>query len=147
MPFSEDTPSPPDADTWLLTLYELSHSDVRWAKEQGWRAVNWAFLLFGALVPLAKILLPQVHLMAFATLVFMLAVLAIGYLTELHLFAAESRRRYVEIQRRVMMDSKLSGVQSSGSLYLGHLAVQLVAVDVGAVAVLLALLYLPGFSC
>ena len=123
---------------WLRLLYQLAHSDIRWAKEQGWRVVNWALLLFGASLALYKFLL-DTPLWVFALLDAGIAVIAILYLVDLHQFAAVNRETGSRIQAQV---PEVDGILSHRKLdrdHVAYLVVKLVVVVVSLVLTVLAL--------
>lgn len=87
--------------SWLRTLYQTAHSDIRWAKEQGWRVVNWALLLFAALLAIARYPLSSVPATAFAAVDALVLLVAMVFLVELHLWAAATRRTAAKIEKEI----------------------------------------------
>ena len=80
----------PPPDEWVKMWYQLAHSDIRWAKEQGWRALQWTIVLLVALVVAAK----QIESMprwAFVILILLVGFIALWYQLDLHQFAKRSR--------------------------------------------------------
>ena len=90
-----------ERSSWLRTLYQIAHSDTRWAKEQGWRVVNWTLLLFGALLGLAKYLNPQISPIAFSFIYAVILIAAIIYLVELHCWAKDTRSTSARIEEEI----------------------------------------------
>jgi hypothetical protein len=77
-------------DDWVKIWYQTAHSDIRWAKEQGWRALQWTVVLLAGLVAAARQIgsIPQ---QVFLILIFTVAAFAIFYQADLHKFAKHSR--------------------------------------------------------
>jgi hypothetical protein len=133
----------PDAEQrtrsdWLRLFYQLAHSDIRWAKEQGWRVVNWALLLFGASLALYKFL-EDVSLWAFALLDAVVAVIAIVYLVDLHLFAAGNRETGSRIQSQV---PGINGILSHRRWDRDHVAYLVVKISIVVISLVLTVLAL-----
>jgi hypothetical protein len=125
---------------WLRLLYQLAHSDIRWAKEQGWRVVNWALLLFGASLALHKFLL-SASLWVFALLDAVIAVIAVLYLVDLHQFAVVSRETGSRIQGEV---PEIGGVLSHRKWDRDHVAYLVVKIAVVVVSLVLTVLALQS---
>ena len=130
----------PGQDPRQRTLYELAHSDIRWAKEQSVHAVYWSFLLFAALIPLAKLLISFLRPPAIIPVAVLVGVLAVIYLLDLNQFAAGSRRRIEKLQKLANLDSDLIGPQRSDPDHAAYLVAQTIAVVLGLAAVSAALL-------
>jgi len=88
---------------WLRTLYQVAHSDTRWAKEQSWRVVYWSLLLFAAVLAISKYLVHGVPSKVFITLsgafTIMILVVAILFLRDLRQFVAGTRHTTDQIQK------------------------------------------------
>ena len=123
---------------WLRLLYQLAHSDIRWAKEQGWRVVNWALLLFAASLGLYKFL-HDVSLWVFALLDAGIGVIAILYLADLHQFAAVSRDTGSRIQAHM---PKIDDILTHRAWDRNHVAYFVVKVTVVVVSLVLTVLAL-----
>lgn len=104
MTASQITPEPQERGAWLRTLYQLTHSDTRWAKEQGWRVVNWTLLLFGALLAIAKWLAPDFSLSAFVIANLFLLAVGIYYLVNLHCWALSNRKSAEQLEAQIPED-------------------------------------------
>ena len=89
-----------ETTSWLQTLYQVAHSDTRWAKEQGWRVVNWTLLLFGALLGIQKIV-PNLPLCAFLVGDAVVVFVAGFYLIDLQSWSSGMRRTADKIENRI----------------------------------------------
>jgi len=129
---------PRECAAWLRTLYQIAHSDTRWAKEQGWRVVNWTLLLFGALLAIAHLLMPHFSIIAFVIAgVFVLAV-GICYLVDLHRWALRTRGNAERLEAQIPEDiASLLDRRAPGEKHLPYLLVQLGIVTVAFVFALL----------
>lgn len=92
----DDQAADKTAQSWVLAIYGSAITDIRWAKEQSWKVVQWSFALFGGIIALYRF--PFANLKRPSWLVF--PALAIGaaagtifYLLDLHRFAKESRHK------------------------------------------------------
>lgn len=109
-------------ENWLKTFYQIAHSDTRWAKEQGWRVVNWALLLFGALLSIHKYFVPDVSLLLFVAVDAVVLLLAIFFLCHLHSWASSTRRTAEKIENKIPNVDSILERQSHDKgnwLYLG----------------------------
>jgi len=147
MPTAESDPTDPKQDPWLHTVYEVSNSDTRWAKEQAWRVINWSFLLLAALIPIAKILVSHVPLWSFTVVGLALVSFSWLELVRLYRFADQARARCNDIQTRVRIDPLLVGTPTKQSVHRSYLIVQCAAVLLALGAVLLVMRYLPPNVC
>jgi len=80
---------PQPTDPRVLTMYQMAHHDIWWAKTSLWRATNWALVLLAALVGVAKLFYTRDQLAIETTwplvVVAVLVGLAAGwYLARLH---------------------------------------------------------------
>jgi hypothetical protein len=89
---------------WLLALYQMSHSDVRWCKEQGWRAVSWTFALFGAISALYRYPFAKAPLCPFVIIVLAIMIAFAFYARGLQSFAKEARERSDKIEARAPVE-------------------------------------------
>ncbi|MEK7815586.1 MAG: hypothetical protein AAB294_02060 [Pseudomonadota bacterium] len=137
MSASPTTPEPQERGAWLRTLYQLTHSDTRWAKEQGWRVVNWTLLLFGALLAIAHLLAPHFSLCAFVIAGLFLLAVGIYYLVGLHCWALSNRRSAEQLEAQIPKDVvSLLDRRAPGEKHLPYLLVQVGIVTVAFVLVL-----------
>ncbi len=136
----------PERTSWLRTLYQVSHSDIRWAKEQGWRIVNWTLLLFSALLGLAKYLHPQISPITFAYVDAVIVIVAIVYLAELHIWAAGTRRTAAKIEDEIADVTTILERRSHDRNHLFYLGVQLLVVVGACILVVTAHIYLACTS-
>jgi hypothetical protein len=123
---------------WPRLFYQLAHSDIRWAKEQGWKVVNWALLLFGASLALYKFLL-DTSLWVFAFLDAVIAVIAIVYLVDLHQFAAGNRETASRIQAQV---PEIDGILSHRKWDRDHVVYLVVKISIVVISLVLTVLAL-----
>ena len=65
-------------------------SDVRWAKEQGWKVLQWTVLLQAAIYA-ASTQIGEVPVWVYFVLTLIVAFAASAYLIDLHIFAKKSR--------------------------------------------------------
>jgi hypothetical protein len=113
--------------SWLRTFYQLVHSDTRWTKEQGWRVVNWTLLLYGAILGIAKFLLPTLPQITFVLVDGGVLLVAIIYLVDLHLSAAALRRSATRIEGEIPEASLLER-RTHDTYHFLYLGIQLVVV-------------------
>ncbi len=95
---SPEPPKPPD--DWAKIWFQNAHSDMRWAKEQSWRALQWAVVLFAALAAAAS-KLPDLPTTLFVILALCVAIIAIYYLLDLHWFGRRSRETSERLVREI----------------------------------------------
>ena len=148
------TNSPPgkldddDRGSWLRTLYQIAHSDTRWAKEQSWRVVYWSLLLFAALLAIFKYLVHGVADGFFIGITFIgitIAIPVMAYLSllDLHRSAGGTRRTTDKIQKdeiKELSSRFLDPRQTDLEHYL-YLIMQVVVLVVAAALTILALPY------
>ena len=129
---------PRERAAWLRMLYQIAHSDIRWAKEQGWRVVNWTLLLYGALLGTAHLLTPHFSITAFVIAgVFVLAV-GTYCLVDLHRWALRTRGNAERLEAHIPEDiTALLDRRAPGEKHLPYLLVQLGIVIVAFVLALL----------
>ena len=125
---------------WLRLLYQLAHSDIRWAKEQGWRVVNWALLLYAANLGLHR-LLKDVPTTSFALLDAAIGVIAVVYLADLHHFASGTRASAFMIQAQIPGVGGFLQHRQSDRNHVAYFVVQVAVVIVSLVLAVLALPY------
>lgn len=77
---------------WLLTSFQESLTDIRWAKERMTDVVHWAVLLLAALVAVSRTV-PGLGRGLFAVFAVLLASSALWWLVDLNSFARRSRNR------------------------------------------------------
>ena len=75
------------SDDWVKILWQHLQSDIRWAKEQGWRSLQWVLLLLAALATTAT-KIPSWILIPAA---FIVGVVGVYYQCDLHEFAKRAR--------------------------------------------------------
>lgn len=139
MSTSPITPEPQERGAWLRTLYQLTHSDTRWAKEQGWRVVNWTLLLFGALLAIAKWPAPYFSLCAFVIANLFLLAVGIYYLLDLHCWTQSNRKSAEQLEAQIPEDVlSLLDRRAPGEKHLPYLLIQVGIVFVAFILVLLA---------
>jgi hypothetical protein len=126
-------------DEWLLLLYEQSHSDIRWAKEQSWRVVNWALLLFAANLGIHKYL-SNFSVLYFGLLDAAVAIIAVVYLADLHNFAHCSRSNGLKIEKQV---PGLDGFLKRRDTDRNHIVYFVVKITVVLVSLVIAVIALP----
>ncbi len=85
--------------SWLRTLYQIAHSDTRWAKEQSWRVVYWSLLLFAAELAIFKYLVHGVADGFFIGITIVIPVMAFLSLLDLRRSAGGTRRTMDKIQK------------------------------------------------
>ncbi len=76
-------------DEWEKLQYQNSISDIRWAKEQSWKAIQWIILLFAAISGLALKLKNEKVLIEILSI--FVAGIACYYLIDLYNFARKTR--------------------------------------------------------
>ena len=116
---------PPEAAEWDRLRYGEALSDLRWAKDQGWRATNWTVALLGGVFFWASRELPGAPACLYTVLVVLIAAPALWWLLTLHDSALATREylarldehypREVSGPRRSLSDR----VDRNGSYLLG----------------------------
>lgn len=126
--------------SWLRTLYETAHAEIRWSKEQGWRVVNWALVLFGGLIAVAKLLQPTpwYYFAAFALLVLLAAFF---FVDELHDSAALARGNADGIEKQIPGAAEFLRRGGESQDHRFYFYVQLVILAMGFLLVLLVLAF------
>jgi hypothetical protein len=84
-----DKPPKPN-DEWCRVWYDAAHSDIQWAKERGWAALQSLVVLEAAFVAVKQTPWPINH-DALTVLAAGAAIVATVYLVDLHRFAKNSR--------------------------------------------------------
>jgi len=138
---SEQKNGDPDTTGWLQTFYQIAHSDTRWAKEQGWKVVNWALLLFGALLGIQQYFVPNVSSFVFPVVDTAVLLIAIFFLLDLHSWASSTRRTAEKIENKIPnVDSILErpDYDKNNRFYLG---MQILVVVVAFFLVVMVHLY------
>ena len=130
-----------DRSSWLRTLYQIAHSDTRWAKEQGWRVVNWSLLLFAALLAVSKYVLAEVSWIAFGVIAVLVVVVAIIFLLDLSQFGAGTRRTSSQIQKEIPDASEILDQRSGDRDQTFYLTIQIVVLIVALALTWLALAF------
>ena len=131
----------PERMSWLRTYYQVAHSDTRWTKEQGWRVVNWTLLLYGAILGIAKFLLPKIAQITFIFVDAGVLLVAIIFLVDLHLSAAALRRSATRIEDEIP-DASLLERRTHDTYHFLYLGIQLVIVVTAFVLVTAAHLHM-----
>ena len=116
----------PESASWLRTMYQTSHSDTRWAKEQAWRVVNWTLVLFFGLLSIAEYVKLSVPLF-FISEVFLLA-MAIIYLCELHDSARNTRQTSARIENLIPDIKRLLELRTCDKDHKLYLVTQMLVV-------------------
>ena len=124
--------------SWLRTLYQVAHSDTRWAKEQSWRVINWTLLLFGGLLGIARLLRPHVSITAFLIATVPVLVVAVFYLIGLHRWALSTRGTAERIEAQIPDIASVLDRRRPGAKHYFYLTVQLAVVFVAFVFSVLA---------
>lgn len=141
------THDPLDAEqaAWHRALYGLAHSDIRWSKEQGWRVVNWALLLYAAVVAFFRYWPSHIAVWSYF-LAPLVALVAIAFEWHLHSFAKEARGTIRNIRPKIPHGSDVLGTCVEDSDHPLYLAVQVLLILAGLALTLLALTWLatPG---
>lgn len=135
-----DTSNSGERGSWLRTFYETAQAEIRWSKEQGWRVVNWALVLFGGLIAVARILEP-VPWYYFAALALLVLLAAFFFVDDLHDSAALARDNAGRIEREIPGVAELLRHDGGGDHRL-HFYVQLIILAMGFLLVLLVLAFL-----
>lgn len=130
-----------DRAAWLRMLYQVAHSDTRWAKEQSWRVVNWGLLLFAANLGIYKFLLEQVSPTVFALLDALVAVIAVLILLDLHRSASGTRATTSKIQAQIPDIDGILDRREVDREHVAYFGVQVAVVVVSLVLAVLALVY------
>ena len=121
----------PDRDAWLRTWYQLAHADVRWAKEQGWRVVNWGLLILGALVAVAKYASAQASPIVFSLIGAAVVIVAIAWLVDLHRFAEYGRRTCADTCKEIKWE--VPGGVTTGAEHMIYLMIKIAVLVVALV--------------
>lgn len=129
-----------ETNSWLRTLYEITHSDTRWAKEQGWQVVNWTLLLFGAVLGIQQIV-PALPLYAFLVADTAIVLVASFYLLDLHWWTSGMRRTADRIENEIPNASTLLERRAHDRNHYKYLVVQFLVVGGGLIFVVMAHLY------
>jgi len=132
----------PEVASWLRSLYQLAHSDIRWMKEQGWRVVNWALLLYGAVLGIARFFLPQTPPWLFISVDVGILLVAIWYLVDLHLSGVSTRQTSARIEAQIPERAKLWEPRTHDPNHVLYLGIQLAIVVVSFVLLVAAHLWL-----
>lgn len=132
----------PEVVPWLRSLYQLAHSDLRWMKEQGWRVVNWALLLYGAVLGIAKFFFPQTAPITFILVDGGILLLAIYYLVDLYLSEVSTRKTTERIEAQIPEGARLWEARSHDPNHVLYLYIRLSVVVVSFVLVVVAHLWL-----
>lgn len=127
--------------SWLPTLYEIAHAEIRWAKEQGWRVVNWALVLFGGLIAVAKLLQPTPWYY-FAALALLVLLAGYFFVDDLHESAASARGNADRIEKRIPGAAELLQVHDGNQDHRFHFYVQLILLAMGFLLAILVLAFL-----
>lgn len=133
-----DRPRASDAGDWQRLYYQLAHSDIRWSKEQGWRVVNWALLLYGAVITIAQFMLHTVSSLAFIVIGVFVAIVAIIWLVDLHSFGSKSRQVCRDISKSLPRESKHPSGEGSSDRHNFYLVIQLIVIIMGLVLFIVA---------
>ena len=128
--------------SWLRSLYQLAHSDLRWMKEQGWRVVNWALLLYGAVLGIAKYFLPQTTPIIFILVDVGILLLAIYYIDNLYHSEVSTRETTTCIGEQIPKKARLWEARSHDPNHVLYLYIRLSVVVVSFVLVVVAHLWL-----
>lgn len=124
--------------SWLRTFYQVAHSDTRWAKEQGWRAVKWTVLLFGAALGIQKYLTSNVPSIVFPLIDIAVLSVAILYLRDLHHWMVSTSRTTDKIEAQIHPISSILERHRSNHNHLSFLVVQYAVIIIAFVLVVLA---------
>ncbi len=132
----------PERDTWLRTLYGLAQSNIRWAKEQGWRVVGWYLALLGGILTLYKYLLSSVPLWVFVKLTIVLTLIAAWFLWRLNEAARSARATSIRIESTLPENLLPASERSvAGGQYI-FLALQWLVLLVTCVLVIMGLIHI-----
>ena len=137
---SDGDPSGTDQREWLSELYQLAHSDVRWAKEQGWRIASWTFALLAAILALYRDPFSHAPVCYFAIMVAAIVISAGCFLFDLDSFAREARTKSDSIE--TAMPERMKTILPKRDAYPNHasyLVVQLVSLLIAGAVTVLAL--------
>lgn len=131
-----------DSETsWLQTFYKISQSETRWAKEQGWRVVNWTLTLFGALLAIQGFLFPNIPWFVFPIIGFGVLLIAFFYLGKLHFYAATTRGNADRIEKKIGNVSEILERTSNKDNHCIYLVIQVVVVLVACALFAIATFY------
>jgi hypothetical protein len=91
---------------WLHELYQIAHSDTRWAKEQGWRVVGGVFAICAGFLAFSKDAKDPAALsgLQIEVLFLALAVAGVTYVISLHCGAASARALSKSINAQVRLN-------------------------------------------
>lgn len=78
-------------DNWRRTWYQEAHSNVQWAKGQGWRGMQLTALVLTAVLAVGREF-RDIDGLVLHTIAVIIAVVSWFYLCSLHRFAASARR-------------------------------------------------------
>jgi hypothetical protein len=149
---------PQPTDPRVLTMYQMAHHDIWWAKTSLWRATNWAFVILAALVGVAKLFYTADQLAIEATwpliAVAVLVGLAAGwYLARLHgdivtsrsvVRNVESRTGVQDLRKAIRSETRSARrVRSDSKRGIEFVIAMMVAIST---ALLVVVLYLTGDS-
>jgi len=123
-----------EAEQALPVLYQLAHSDIRWAKERSSLAVYWMLALQAGILAL--------HLSLPLTVVLIVSpTLFVGiHLIDLHQFARTCRDVTVKIAARMRGVADVLPDRSADKDHVTYLLLHLGAVGVGAAVAIVAAL-------
>lgn len=130
-----------ESRSWLPKLYEIAHAEIRWAKELGWRVVNWTLVLFGGLIAVAKLLQPTPWYY-FAALALVVLLAAYFFVDDLHESAASARGNAERIEKRIPGAAEFLQVHGGNADHRFHFYVQLVILAMGFLLAILVLAFL-----
>ena len=139
MPKSERQDRGSESGSWLRTLYQHSRSDTIWAKEQGWRVVNWALVLFGANLSAQRYIISDiVSPVIFVLIDAGILLAAILYIVDLHCSANYSRRLAARIEEKIPEVTALLEPPGHGQNRFFYLGIQFAVIVTAFVLVVLA---------
>lgn len=114
----------PDDGQWLRVWYQTERANVQWAKEQGWRSLQWVVILFVAIAAAADRLTHLWIYYFFGTAVVVGAV-AIMHQIDLHRSAKESRETSERIVSTVPHLVRYLPERSKAQHHFTYLVIQL----------------------
>ena len=137
-------PPPPNlpgepSDEWRRTWFQNAHSDMRWAKEQGWKALQWIILLQAAATA-AQSQLGNLDVRVFQGSVAGIGAVGVWYLIDLHLFGRSSRRTAEGLLIAVPGRDKYLPRRTKDRHHVGLLVVRIVITVASTVFALLVIL-------
>ena len=127
-----------DENDWQKVLYQSYQSDIRWAKERGWRVVQGSVILLGALLAAEKSIGGTAWV--WAGLAIALTVAAVLYLSDLYRFAAQSRSQVGKVLNANGNPTDKDWWPKQGGNHPWYLALQLVIVAAATTIVMVGLL-------